>query len=318
MAKIGSKLKSLLEKQHYEVVGSHSAVEICGWTKKSLLGQGMCYKQKFYGINTHRCCQMTPSVGFCNQRCLFCWRAIEATVGDKMTGKVDPPKKIVDDCIKAQLRKLSGFGGNEKLNWKKFKQAQEPMHFAISLSGEPTLYPKLPELVREINSRGYTSFLVTNGTQPAMLKKLLKLKIEPTQLYISLDAPNKEIYKKIDQPQIKDGWKKLMQSLELMKNFKRNVLRITAVKGLNMVNAEEYAQLIKKYKPLFVEIKAYMWVGWSRKRLDVGNMPLHSEIKKFSKEIAKLSGYRLIDEKKESRVCLLAKKDFKGRKLRFQ
>lgn len=317
MAKIGSKLKNLLEKQHYEVVGNHSAVEICGWTKKSLINKGYCYKQKFYGINSHRCCQMTPSAGFCNQRCLFCWRAIEATVGDKMIGKVDDPKKIVDDCIKAQIRKLSGFGGNDKLNLKKFKEAQEPMHFAISLSGEPTLYPKLPGLIKEINGRGNTTFLVTNGTRPLMLKKLLKQKATPTQLYISLAAPNEELYNKIDRPRIKNGWKKIMQSLELIKNFKRNVLRITAVKGLNMVNPEEYAGLIKKYKPLFVEIKAYMWIGWSRKRLGVENMPLHSEIKKFSKEIAKYSGYKIIDEKKESRVCLLAKKDFKGRKLRF-
>ncbi len=317
MVQISAKLKSLLEKQHYEVVGRHSAVEICGWTKKSLLDKGYCYKQKFYGIKSHRCCQMTPSVGFCNQRCIFCWRAIEETVGNKMDRDVDDPNEIIKGCLEAQRRKLSGFGGNPKLNKKKFKEAQDPMHFAISLAGEPTLYPKLPDLIKELHKQGKTTFLVTNGTNPAMLKRLIRENAMPTQLYISLDAPNKELYKKIDMPVIKGGWERLQQSLALMKKFKRNVLRITAIKGLNMEHAEQYAALIKKYKPLFVEVKAYMWVGWSRKRLSIENMPLHSDIKRFSKEIAKYSGYKIIDEKKESRVCLLAEKDFKDRKLRF-
>ena len=43
--------KEALEKASYEIVGNHSAVEICGWTKKSIKGsEGGCYKQKFYGI----------------------------------------------------------------------------------------------------------------------------------------------------------------------------------------------------------------------------------------------------------------------------
>jgi len=84
-----------------------------------------------------------------------------------------------------------------------------------------------------------------------------------------------------------------------------------------MSNAKEYAKLIKKSKPLFVECKGYVFVGASRQRLSIDNMPSHSEIKKFAKEIAEYSGYKIIDEKKESRVCLLAKRDFKGRKLRF-
>jgi len=317
MVKISAKLRGLLEKQHYEVVGNHSAVEICSWTKKSLVDRGVCYKQKFYGINCHRCCQMTPSAGFCNQRCLFCWRAIEATQANKMIGKVDDPDFIIDGCIRAQKRKLSGFGGNKDLNKKKFKEAQEPMHFAISLSGEPTLYSKLPDLVKELHKRGKTTFIVTNGTNPAMLKRLIKEKAKPTQLYISLDAPNKDLYKRIDRPQIRGGWERLMKSLDLMKKFKRTVVRITAIKGLNMIEPENYAQILKKYKPLFVEVKAYMWLGWSRKRLQPTNMPTHLEIRKFSKEIAKHCGYKIIDEQKASRVCLLGNKDFKERKMKF-
>ena len=82
------------------------------------------------------------------------------------TKKWNSPKEIVDSCIKAQIRKLSGFGGNERVNLKKLKEAQEPQHFAISLSGEPTLYPHLSELIKELHKKDKTTFLVTNGQHP--------------------------------------------------------------------------------------------------------------------------------------------------------
>ncbi|MFB0543144.1 MAG: 4-demethylwyosine synthase TYW1, partial [Candidatus Bathyarchaeia archaeon] len=64
-------------KQQYQLAGGHSAVKTCHWTKESLRTgeRRFCYKQKFYGIRTLRCLQMTPSLGKCLQRCLFCWRA---------------------------------------------------------------------------------------------------------------------------------------------------------------------------------------------------------------------------------------------------
>jgi len=68
---------------------------------------------------------------------------------------------------------------------------------------------------------------------------------------------------------------------------------------------------------MFVELKAYMFVGSSRKRLLESNMPLHEDVKEFAEKIAGLSGYKLIDEKKESRVVLLAKKDYKDRVMKF-
>lgn len=306
MVKIKPELKKLLEKQHYAFIGEHSAIKICEWTKKSLLDEGFCYKQKFYGISTHRCCQLTPSIGFCQNRCVFCWRPVEYSEGIKMTGKLDSPKDFIDKAIEAQRKLLIGFKGNDKVNREKFEEAMNPNQFAISLSGEPTLYPKLPELIKEIHKRGATSFLVTNGLQPEMLKKLKPL---PTNLYISVDAPNEELFKKIDRSCIKDAWKRLNISLELMSKLKTTrVIRITMIRYLNMVNPEQYAELIKKSDTDFVEVKSYMWVGASRERLEKKNMPLHPEVKKFAEEILRyLPDYRLKDEKKESRVVLLAK-----------
>jgi tRNA wybutosine-synthesizing protein 1 len=223
-----------------------------------------------------------------------------------MSLPLDSPKELVENAVKAQRKQLSGFGGNKKLNKTKFKQAQNPNQFAISLSGEPLLYPKLGELIKEINKRKATSFVVSNGLLPQALKKLKPL---PTNLYISIDAPNEQLFKKIDQPQIKDAWQKLNRSLEILSKLKTaTVLRITLIKNKNMLYPEQYADLIKKAAPRFVEIKAYMWVGYSQQRLNIKNMPLHPEIKEFSKKIVKfLPNYKIKDEKKESRVVLLAR-----------
>ncbi|MDD5111641.1 MAG: 4-demethylwyosine synthase TYW1, partial [Candidatus Altiarchaeota archaeon] len=72
-------IRPLLEKQRYKTAGSHSAVKLCHWAKKSILNEGYCYKQQFYGIQSHRCLQMTPAVAWCTHKCVFCWRMTEYT-----------------------------------------------------------------------------------------------------------------------------------------------------------------------------------------------------------------------------------------------
>lgn len=295
-----------LYEQGYRLVGRHSAVKPCMWCKKSLIGEGYCYKQEFYDTISHRCVQMTPALDLCSHRCVFCWRDIEFTK-PKWNGGADDPKLIVDECIKANAKYLQGFGGNKKTDMKRFREINKPQQFAISLTGEPTLYPKLPELILELRRRKINQFLVTNGTQPAMLKRLLDRGAQPTQLYITLAAPDKETYVKVCRPLIRDGWKRILKSLSLMKKFRRNVMRMTLVKYVNMIEPEKYAAIIKRYKPEHVECKAYMFVGYSKKRLKMENMPLHEEIKEFAKEIAEFSGYMIKDEKKESRVVLLSR-----------
>lgn len=320
-------VKEILKKQHYEIVGKneHSAVQVCRWTKKSLRDEGVCYKEKFYGIKSHLCCQMTPSL-YCPNKCVHCWRAIEYTTGDKIPGKIDSPSEIINGCINAQRKLLQGFNIDTKskkkqlsrADQKKLKEAQEPMQFAISLSGEPTVYPKIGELISELRKRGKTSFLVTNGLYPEKIKELLKKKQLPTQLYVSINTPNKELYNKFHRSSIKDAWEKLNESLELMKKMKgktRTVFRMNLVKDLNMFpqQAKEYAQLIKKAQPLFVEIKGFMSVGFARERLGYERMPTNKEMEDFIKILLKklkeigLEEYKLLDEHEFSRAYVLGK-----------
>ena len=314
---ITADVKLMLKKQQYEVVGNHSRVKTCHWTKSDLRGEGGCYKSKFYGINSSQCIQMTPTF-VCNNACVFCWRDLRYHTQPAMQDGVDEPADIVEGTIEAQKKLLSGFGGNEKTTNEKFEMAMKPQHVAISLDGEPTLYPRLAELIKEYKKKNFSTFVVSNGLLPERIEKLLEE--SPTQLYISVDAPNEELFNIIDRPIIKNAWQGLCKTLGMLPSLRgktRTVLRFTLIRGLNMVYPEQWAEIIRLSRPMFVEVKAYMWVGMSRERLEQLNMPLHEEVKQFALEIAKFADYKLIDEHEPSRVVLLMKEDFEGRVMKF-
>lgn len=293
-----------LESSGYRFVGSHNhaAAKICHWTKQSILDKGVCYKEKFYGIESHRCLQMAPAVPNCQQKCEFCWRDLSYTQ-TQWEGEYDDPKTIIDEAVKAQNNLLCGFFGNDKANKEKLGESKTPTNAAISLAGEPMLYPEIDELIAEFNRRNFTTFVVSNGQ---CVDKLKNLENEPYQLYLSLDAPTKKIYNDICQPQISEGWDNLNQSLDTLASFNsRTCIRTTCVKGRNMTNPEKYAELIKKASPDFVEIKAYMCVGSSRHRLTPDNMPTFDEVKSFAQKIGENCGKKIVNESEVSRVVLL-------------
>lgn len=305
------KVLSVLRRQKYQVVGAHSSVKKCHWFHQSLVSKRPCYKQKFYGIKSHRCLQMTPATIYCTLRCKFCWRVQPSDINIQWAelGRNfwDEPSFIVEESIKAQRRILTGYKVHPKVDRQMWEEAYNPRHAAISLSGEPTVYPYLSDLIYEFHKRGFTTFLVTNGNLPEALENL---EHEPTQLYLSIQAPNKEVYLKLCRPLIPHAWEKFNESLELLKTFScPTVLRLTAVKGYNMIDPEGYAELIDKADATYVEVKSYMHVGFSRGRLRYENMPTHTDIKNFALELSRLTGYKIVDESPESRVVLLSKLD---------
>jgi tRNA wybutosine-synthesizing protein 1 len=300
-----------LKKQKYHRIGNHTAVKRCKWLNEALTKNRSCYKQKFYGIKSHQCIQMSPSLFYCNQQCLFCWRAQKRDLNIKQDlnniPMCDPPEEIIIGILKAQSSILSGYAGNTQIDWKKLNEASKPKHVAISLTGEPTFYEHLGELIQLLHKRGLTTFLVSNGTLPSKLRDLPE---EPTQLYISVCAPNKEVFIRVCRPKITGAWEKLNETLSFLSSFNcPTVIRITLVDGYNMKNLEEYAKIITKASPTYIEAKAYMHVGFSGLRLSYDRMPSYEKIKHFSAVLSEKTGYKIIDESKESRVVLLSKRD---------
>ncbi len=303
--------KAQLKKQQYGIVGEHSAVKTCGWTKKMLRGEGGCYKFKFYGIRSHQCMQMTTSM-YCASRCKFCWRGQKAPVGKEWYGKIDSPKEIISKSLEKHEDFLKGFGGYKKLNKKAFQESKNVRHVALSLTGEPITYPKINEILKEFHKNKISTFLVTNAQFPEQIEIIENV----TQLYISLDGGNKKVLKEIDRPLFKDYWERLKKSLELLATRKyRTCIRLTLIKKENMRDFGDYAKLINLGKPDFIELKSYMWVGGSQRYYNVENMPYMNEVKEFSKELKKyLPDYEIIDQHLPSRVVLLMKKSLNGKK----
>ena len=326
---IPKKVRDSLEKMHYSLVGNSSAVQVCRWTKKSLKGEGGCWKEKFYGIDSHRCCQMSPAVMWCENSCLHCWRPIEYNLGGTMKGvKIDEPKEIIDKIIKARKKLMIGHKGDKNVPKEKYKESTEPNLFTLSLSGEATLYPKLPELIKEIRKRKAISFIVTNGQNPEMINKLEKQNALPTQLTVSTNAPNEKLFKIWHNSRKKDAWKEFNETLDLMKKLKgkvRRAIRLTLVRELNTdgkldkvtnmaeENVKEYAKLIRKADPDFVHVKGFKSLGYSRKRFQYDKQPFHEEIKSFGKKLLKElkswdKDWKIMGEAERSTILLFSRR----------
>lgn len=309
--RISGKVLEKLKKAHYGIFG-HSAVEICLWNKKAIKAEGVCYKRKFFGIETHRCMQFSPAAAYCENRCIYCWRFSEFyRILEMPEEKVDEPEEIVENLMKERKRLLSGFFGNERAKKELLKEALVPSHFAISLIGEPTLYPKLPRMIKYLTSLPTTRsiFLVTNGQEPQMLRKLEVEKALPTQLYLSLNAGSLEKFKQINRPLLPDAWERFHESLEFLRKTEvRSVIRVTLIKGLN-TDEEELAKmcgLINVASPNFVEIKSYMHIGYSTRRLSKFHMLTHTELRECVEKMLKhLPTFKYMDEQEESRIIIL-------------
>ncbi|MBN2127806.1 MAG: 4-demethylwyosine synthase TYW1 [Candidatus Diapherotrites archaeon] len=316
MLELNEKLIKDLEKKQYGVSG-HAGVQICTWNKKSLIGKGSCYKQKFYDVHCHKCMQFTPLVLWCQENCIFCWRTMELMKTAKLNKKdVLKPEEFVEELIEKRKKLLSGFPGNPKTDKKLFTDALEPDHYAISLSGEPTLYPYLAELVKYLKEKkkARSVFIVSNGQEPEMIKKLEKEKALPHQLYISLSAPNEKLFKRINASVYTDGWKRLKKTLSMLSKLKcRTVVRLTLIKGKNdspeFLN--EWCELLSLADSDFVEIKSYMHLGYSRKRLSHENMPSWKEVTDFAEKISENTDFKVHNEAENSLIILLKNKKSK-------
>ena len=300
-----------LKKAKYGVA-DHSTVELCHWTKKSFRDEGTCYKHKFYGISTHRCMEFSPAGMHCENRCVYCWRPMEFYDSLAMEPeRVAEPEEIIQKLMAERRKLIMGHYGDPNQDKQKLDESLLPSHYAISLSGEPTMYPKLPELIKYLKSLEETKsiFLVTNGQEPDMIQRLADEDALPTQLYLSTNAADHESFLKINRPRYDDSWKRWNNTLDLLSTLDtRTVLRITLIKNWNdsykMIPA--FTEKFDKSNPHFIEIKSYMHIGRSTNRLEHENMLDMDQVRSFAANVSKHSDrFSLMDESEISRIVIL-------------
>ena len=315
------KLRKALTKQGYKILGTHSGVKLCRWTKAMLRGRGGCYKHAFYGIESHRCMETTPSLA-CANKCVFCWRHHTNPVGKEWKWEMNPAEDIVNDALGQHRKMINEMRGVPGVTEAKLQEGMDPRHCALSLVGEPIMYPEIGKFVTLLHEKRISTFLVTNAQFPKAIEDLPPI----TQLYVSVDAATPETLKAIDRPLHSDYWDRFVGSLSSLKTKpQRTVYRLTLVAGWNLAEAEEYAKLVKLGEPDFIEIKGVTYCGSSDKSasaLTMKNVPYHEDVVKFSQEICRLtnieqeekgaSSYELACEHSHSCCVLLARsKDYK-------
>lgn len=307
-----------LTKQGYTVVGSHSGVKICRWTKSAMRGRGSCYKFAFYGIRSHLCMETTPSLA-CSNKCVFCWRHGTNPVAKlNWRWEVDPPEKVLAGALEGHYKKIKQMRGVPGIQMDRFQEAFQVRHCALSLVGEPIFYPHINEFVGMLHERHISSFLVCNAQHPDNLARLAKV----TQLYVSIDAPTKMDLKKVDRPLNADFWERLMSCLDILRttqSHQRTVFRLTLVKGFNMGDIESYADMVERAQPSQIEVKGATFCGSSNANgnpLTMQNIPFYDECRQFVEQlVAELKSrgqtYELAAEHAHSCCILIAHTKFK-------
>ena len=304
----------------YSLVGTHSAVKLCRWQKSMMRGRGGCYKWTMYGIQSHRCMEATPSLG-CANKCTFCWRLNSNPTITEWKYKVDEPKGLVNDMITQHQALVKNAKGMVGCLPEKYDEALQPRHCALSLVGEPIIYPKINEFVDELHSKGISTFLVNNGQFPEAIRDLKPI----TQLYLSVDAADREMLKELDRPAFPDYWERMLRSIDYMREKKcRTVFRLTLIQGFNMRraaaldggdnedtsrpstalagaasppafsmaapgidDAENFASLIIRGRPDFVELKQLTpaFQGNDKSPFRLSNVPSWDQIVVFARAV---------------------------------
>ena len=228
--------------------------------------------------------------------------------------KVAEPEDIMRKLMEERRKLIVGHFGDPSQDKQKIEESLTPSHYAISLSGEPTMYPKLPDLIKYLKSLEATKsiFLVTNGQEPEMIQRLADEDALPTQLYLSTNAADYDSFLKINRPRYEDSWNRWNKTLEMLADLDtRTVLRVTLIRDWNNLDKMigGFASIFERSNAHFIELKSYMHIGRSTNRLEYENMVEMDDVREFSKQIVNHSDrFQVMDESQVSRIVVLQNK----------
>jgi tRNA wybutosine-synthesizing protein 1 len=142
-----------------------------------------------------------------------------------------------------------------------------------------------------------------------MLHRLADEDALPTQLYLSTNAVNRNMFYRINRPRHRDAWERWLESLRFLATVDtRTVLRMTLIREYNDNTKiiDELAEMIRQANPHFIELKSYMHIGMSTQRLEKNNMLEMSEVRNFASQLHdKITDFSIMDESEISRIIVL-------------
>lgn len=159
---------------------------------------------------------LSPSKKQCNFDCLYC-----ELEGTKTIDKMDTFPSV-DEIIKAIKES--------------FKNHPKIDVITITCNGEPTLYPKLSELIDEINKiKGETKTLILSNGSTIYKKEIFEALLKIDIVKLSLDCVSEKCFKKLDRQNKSVEIEKIVPSMiEFSQKTKKDfVLEILFVKNVN-------------------------------------------------------------------------------------
>lgn len=159
---------------------------------------------------------LSPSKKQCNFDCLYC-----ELEGAKTVDKMDEYPSV-EDIIK-EIKK--NFETHSKIDV-----------ITLTCNGEPTLYPKLNELIDEINKiKGTTKTLILSNGSTIYKKDIFDTLLKIDIVKLSLDCVSKKCFKKLDRINNSVEIEKIVPAMiDFSKQTKNDlVLEILFVKDLN-------------------------------------------------------------------------------------
>ena len=182
---------------------------------------------------------LSPSKKQCNFDCLYC-----ELEGAKTVDKMDTFPSV-DEIIKAIKES--------------FKNHPKIDVITITCNGEPTLYPKLSELIDEINKiKGETKTLILSNGSTIYKKEIFDALLKIDIVKLSLDCVSEKCFKKLDRQNKSVEIEKIVPSMiEFSQKTKKDfVLEILFVKDVN--DKDEEIELlfnaVKQINPKRVDI----------------------------------------------------------------
>ena len=98
---------------------------------------------------------------------------------------------ILDQAMSNHYKSIHGMKDAPGVTPERYADAHRIRHCALSLVGEPIMYPYIQEFLDLLHKKDISTFLVTNAQFPDRLKEIGPV----TQLYISIDAATKDSLK---------------------------------------------------------------------------------------------------------------------------
>ena len=307
-AMLSPEVASQLTDQGYRLVGTHSAVRLSRWTKTQLRGRGACFKRTFYGLNSYETLETSPALS-CSSNCVHCWKHPGCPTAPQWTWAADDAKLLVENAIIQHTSLLNTMRDVRGVKPERLKQAQTVRHCDLSLVGEPLMYPNINSYIRHMHYRGISTWMYHTGIHPKELERLTTT----TQLVLSVCGPTRQLMNDIVQSVYDDFWERFQASLEIMaRKPHRTSLRLIIIKNWTDGQFEDYANIIVRCKPDFIEVKSMIFCG---RTLSLASVPSHEDIINFCQCLCAHPAigkhYELACEHEHSCCALIAHRKFK-------